>query len=266
MNSGRLITIKLTQIDTSGRLRDVDMDDARRLAASMQDGEIRRQITPISVRQVGEDQYKLTAGAHRVAAAEINGWEDIKAQIDDCDDDEAKLREIDENLYRSELSPFDQANFLAERREIWERMHGALKRGGDRRSKGQIVPLIEAMKAPGFFSETAQKFGLNEKTVKRALSRRAQIAPELWKALRNTPAANKGSLLDKIRKLPVEEQVDIADTIKERGCSVDHAVNLVTKPAPADPDIAAFDALRRAWTKASEATRRDFLKSIGAKK
>ena len=262
--SRSFLEIPLDQIIVEDRLREVDENKVASFAISMaQSG----QITPIEVKPhpKSDGRYLLVAGAHRLAAAHVIGLPTIEAVLFDGNSDEARLREIDENLFRNELTPFDQANFLAERRVIWERLHGDIKRGGDRRSKNQVEPLIDALKKPSFFKETAKTFGLPTSVIKRALSRRAHISRELWQALRGTDAADNGALLDKLCRLSVEEQVEVLATVTERGCAFAEAVRVVTQAPPKDPRIAQFDALVTAWNRAEPEARADFLKFLKAK-
>ncbi len=266
MNVLRDENIKLDIIDVEDRLRDIDESKVDALALSMRE---RGQLQPIEVMEKSGGRYRLNIGAHRYAAASKIGWLTIKAVIVECSDEEARLREIDENLFRHELSPFDQANFIEERRQIWERLNGQIRRGGDRRSKVQIVPLIEGMMEPTrstFLKETSDKFGLPKKVIQRALTRKAQINPKVWAVLRHTEAAHNGALLDKIRKLYLEEQAAIADMIKDRGCTVQSAIRSVAKPLSVDEQAQAFEALCKAWKKADAGTRGNFLEHIKVKK
>jgi ParB family transcriptional regulator, chromosome partitioning protein len=184
MSAPQELEIDLDRIDLGKRLRELNEAEAEKLSHSLNE---RGLLNPIEVRETQGGRYSLTAGAHRFAAAKILEWQKIRAVIVECSDDEARLREIDENLFRHELTPFDQANFLEERRQIWERVHGTIKRGGDRRSKAQIEPLIDGIgRGSAFIKETAVKFGLPISMVKRALTRKAQIDPKVWNALRST--------------------------------------------------------------------------------
>jgi ParB family chromosome partitioning protein len=261
MNTRLVVEVDIDKIELGDRLRPVDTKHAAALALSMK---LRGQISPIEVQlnPAKEGVYRLVVGAHRLAAAKMNGCSKIWAELFDGDADSARLREIDENLYRHELNPFDQANFLAERRDIWERVHGDLKRGGDRRSKGQVVPLIDEIRQPGFFADTAKKFGLHEKTVKRALTRRAQIIPALWSHLKNTEEAKNGAFLDKLRKLPVGEQEQVLPLMEEEALSLEKAVRQIAAPSKPTSTEKQLNALVRAWQHADESVRKKFLKDI----
>jgi ParB family chromosome partitioning protein len=107
-------TINVDLIDDSGRLRDVNLEYVAEMAHSVM---ARKGImTPIEVRKelVG-GRYRLVAGAHRLAAAKAAGKKTVPVVFFEGTDKEARLREIDENLIRNELSTLDRAKFVAER-------------------------------------------------------------------------------------------------------------------------------------------------------
>ncbi len=265
MSAPQVQAIDLDLIDVGDRIRRVDMEQAENLAASMKE---RGQLQPIKLRPIAQGRYKLTIGAHRYTAAQINGWTKINAYVADASDQEARLDEIDENLFRHELNPFDQANFMEERRRLWEQLYGDVKRGGDRRSKGQIVPLIdEVRRGTSFYKETAQKFKINPKTIKRALLRKAHIEPTLWAALADTEAATNAAILDKIRKLTREEQQEVAVELRG-GRKIKEAIKIVVASGATEEDLSArrLQAIEKAWAAATEDERKQFLASIKGKK
>ncbi|MFT8560932.1 MAG: ParB N-terminal domain-containing protein [Acetobacter sp.] len=122
--------ILLSDIDADDRLREVDHEAALFISASIAEHGLRQ---PIEVRKVGK-RYKLIAGGHRLQAAKILEWVDIPAIVLKATELEAKLLEIDENLFRRELSPLDRATFLATRKEVYEALHPETKHGDDRKS------------------------------------------------------------------------------------------------------------------------------------
>jgi ParB family chromosome partitioning protein len=262
-----LLAIPLREIDLGDRRRPVDLAEVEKLAVSMKE---RGQLQPIEVRKnpAEEGRFLVVLGAHRVSAAWQLGWKTILGDLFEGSADEAALREIDENLCRHELNPYDQANFMAERREIWERLHGQIKRGGDKRAKAQIEPLLDALKRPGFIKTTAANFGMSVAGVKRALIRKANIDPKVWAALAGTDAAKNAALLDKIRKIDFDLQQDVLAIMSDRGCKMDVAVRLATGSPidqPADQAEKRLAALRAAWKRAESPERLQFLKEIGAK-
>ncbi len=89
------------------------------------------QDTPIQVLRNGGGKLHLVAGAHRLEACKRISVE-VRAEIIECSELEARLIKIDENLFRRELGALDRAVFLAERKAVYEEMYPDTKKGGDR--------------------------------------------------------------------------------------------------------------------------------------
>lgn len=128
MNSER---IPLDLIDMGGRLRMVDPDRVLIIMAPAAENGIRQ---PIEIRPAkAKGRFLLVSGGHRLTVARELGRADIPAIVlPKMSDDEARLLEIDENVYRAELSDLDRAVFLAEKKAIHERLFPHTKHGGDR--------------------------------------------------------------------------------------------------------------------------------------
>lgn len=236
------------------RLRMVDAEKVTQIALSLrQTG----QITPIEVRPgPGEKQYVLIAGAHRLAAAREAGMLMISASIFEGNADQVRLREIDENLYRHELNPFDQAAFLAERKDVYERLHPEAKQGGNR--KGDQTANL-AVWSKSFAADTAERLGLGERTVFRAISRHLAIEPKARGIIAGTHIAKKGSELDALGKVPRDRQAEIARFAVEKLCSIVEARrSVLNELPPARPDT-GFSALQTAFRKARATDKARFL-------
>jgi ParB family chromosome partitioning protein len=252
-----VLLLSFDSVDCDDRLRITNDKKVAEIAASMREREAstpgQGQIAPIKVRRMDGGRYRVVAGAHRLEAAKAASLAYIKATLFSGDDDDARLEEIDENLFRHELSAFDQANFLEERRQIWERKNGRIGPGGDHRSKVKIRPLVEEVEKKGFYAATAERFGLAQTTIKVALARKARIHPTVWMALQKTEAATNGALLDRIARLSEDKQNDIISIAKERGCAVREAVRLVIKGDDRQSDAHTPDAVlikfKRYWAK-----------------
>jgi ParB family chromosome partitioning protein len=254
MNS-TMLPIPLALVRVVDRLREVNQAKVAELAVSMK--EI-GQLAAIEVARIhGGGEYRLIAGAHRLAAAEAAGITDILAVIFEGSPDEERLREIDENLYRAELGPLDQASFLAERRDIWERLHGKIARGGDRRSKGQNVPLIEQPRQLSFFDDVTKQFGLHRKVVQRALKRRFNIQRDLWDRLKASPFAYKAAELDAIGRMhmaPDQQRAVVDLLLAGPGApkTVKAALLQIVGPPPVDDrKDDGLPAIRKAWAAAT---------------
>ncbi|RIA44083.1 ParB/RepB/Spo0J family partition protein [Hephaestia caeni] len=108
----QIVSIRVDQIDVSGRLREVDPVYAEMIAASLSRN---GQEDPIKVcRLPGRDHWTLVVGAHRVEGARLAGIEYLKAIVVGAGRDERRRREVIENLHRRDLDPFDRAMFIAE--------------------------------------------------------------------------------------------------------------------------------------------------------
>lgn len=193
--------IRLSDIDVSDRLRGVSEDFAQVLAVSIrEDG----QQTPIEVRPFpggdGPFKYRLTFGAHRYRACEINQAEEIDAVVFVIGEREARLREIDENLMRRELTALDRARNLLERKRVHEELYPETKHGGER-PKGQAANL-----ATRFTADVAERIGLGERTVQRACEIAEKLSPELFARIEHSALANNQAALEALAKQPAERQ------------------------------------------------------------
>ena len=96
--------------------------------------------------------------------------------------------------------------------------------------------------------------------VKRALFRKGLIAADVWSGLRGTEAETNASLLDKIRKLDPETQRQALQYVRERGCELIEGIRLADPGGEVDAEEAELKMLIAAWSKASESTRKKFIK------
>ena len=81
----------------------------------------------------------------------------------------AELAEIDENFIRSDLSPVEYGEMLLRRKEIYETLHPETKRGGDRKSEEIKRTKCPFDPAKSFVDDTADKLGVNPRTVRRQI-------------------------------------------------------------------------------------------------
>ena len=189
--------IMVGEVDVCERLRPVDESKISRLAESMDALGLQ---TPITVWAKPNDAFQLVAGAHRLAAANSLGWEFIDAIFTDADEIDRQLWEIDENLMRSELSPTEEAEHLAKRKELWEARANS---GTDcSENKGPGRP-------EGFAGETAKATGTTRQQVNRAVSRAENVCKEARDILRGT-SADTGAVLDRLKGMDPAEQVEAA--------------------------------------------------------
>ena len=209
-------SIPVAEIDDTDRLRPVDPGKIEQVRRSVEQIGLR---SPIEVRAKPGGGWLLVAGAHRLAAARALGWTEIEALIFEGDDDAARLAEIDENLMRNELSPFDQAVFLAERAEIYRRMHPETRRGGDPKSKKnkKMAPdrQVGSSAQRSFAEDVAERIGFSPRTVWRALQRFERLSPEARAVVRGSEIAANGAALDALLKVPPGKQAKVARAVLE---------------------------------------------------
>lgn len=262
MKSLGLKTIPLAEIDASDRLRAIDEAHVTLIAENIrQTGRLRQ---PIEVRVKRGGGYRLIAGGHRLRAVETLEWKEIEAFVFEADDDEAKLAEIDENLVRHDLNPLDRAVFLYERKEVYERLRPKTKHGGaPGKAGGGKVAKEDTMS--GFARDTAERCGIHERTIRRAVLIAEKLPPDIRNMIAGTWIAKKQSELLALVKVAPAVRADVIDLLLEDDStltSVKGALRVLEggSAEPAGDDLQKkVDALRKAWDRAGKAARRHWL-------
>jgi ParB family chromosome partitioning protein len=259
----RIHHLKIGLIREGDRLRPVSADRVKEIAASWN---LSGQLTPIEVGPAdAEGMHTLVAGGHRLAVARQLGEATIAALIAEiADDDMRRLREIDENLYRAELNPLDQAVFLAARKEIYERL---FPDAGYRKAPKTNAAKIAALPTARVFSaDVAEKIGLAERTVRLALTRFERLTEESRQRLRGSAVADNGAELDALCKAPPAMQTALLDLVLPasgvpKATSVREARALLAgkaEPSAPDPEAVARKLERLFWQLPKGKARRDF--------
>lgn len=249
-------SIPLALIDLGPRLRAIDQDFAQLLAGAMADN---GQQTAVEVRPMPGGRFDLVAGGHRMAAAAINEWTHIDATITPMTDDEKELRQIDENLLRRELSPFDRATFLAHRQAVYLRLHpdtGRGKAGADARWMQRTQM--------SFASETGDKLRVSPRHIRRMIARHTSIAVDVREKIACTWIAESGPVLDALaRSAPSDQRKAITVMLRTNNPvrSVKAALLLVNggAEAPRDVDAEQLAKVMRAWREAGSKAKALFL-------
>lgn len=265
----QLIEIEL--IEVGERLRAIDNDYVAVLASSMK--ERGRVLQPIAVtsfraKKSLRPSYKLLAGAHRLAAAKLAGFTVIPAEVDpETDPREARLVEIDENLFRHDLNPLDRAVFLAERKRIYEELYPDTRAGvaGGKAARKLTTDTMSAVPGKASFAEDAAiRTGLDPRTIRRAVSIATGLSPDIRKRLVGTGLANNQKELLLLSKQEPAQQERIADLILSADApakSVKAAIEKVSGKLPQveDKQEAQARSLINSWLHAGVPARRAFV-------
>jgi ParB family transcriptional regulator, chromosome partitioning protein len=198
--------VPLDQIEVGDRLRSVDEDWVALIAASMRE---HGQRAPLEVRKIGRGgKFALISGAHRLAALREIEADTAVCVVLKASDLEAQLLEIDENLFRRELSPLDRSTFLATRKEVYEALHPETKHGAAPNG-GKVLKLEDF--AASFSEETAARLGISRQTIERSVARYRNIVADVRQKIAGTWLADSGSQLDELARLTPGQQRQVAD-------------------------------------------------------
>jgi ParB family chromosome partitioning protein len=251
------IVIDPALVVVSDRLRDIDRAWVEAIAASIKQ---KGQDTPIQVRRCADDRLHLVAGAHRHAACLSSGL-DIRAEVIACSDLEARLIEIDENLFRRELGALDRAVFMSERQAVYLQLYPDTAQGvaGGKARQGAASDILS------FAAETAKRTGFSRRTIERAVKIAHAIPVEIRERLRGTPYADRQVDLDALAGLSPEQQRQVVALITGGGAkTLKAAIAIVdgTTEPESDPDDRQYDALMKCWGNASPAAQSRFLAAL----
>ena len=122
VSGGVLIDVPIQKVIIGKRMRTTNALKVSELAESFRDISI---INPISI----DENYKLIAGNHRLAAAKECGWKTIRAIVFSYNELINQLQEIDENLFINSLCYISQSENIAKREEILSVLGKRTKRG-----------------------------------------------------------------------------------------------------------------------------------------
>ena len=209
-------SIKIADIDRrlEKRIRPVSEEAVNVMLSSIEDNGLQ---APIEVRRNAakgaKTPYILVSGAVRLAVADLLAWEEIDASIVDIGSEVARVREIDENLFRHDLTVLARAQCLAERKKIYDAERGET-RGGDRRVAGIKVDKMSilpedagAASKKRFTLDVAERMGGNERSIQRWISLYNALQPRVVQMLAPTSIADDASELRFISTItaPVEQ-------------------------------------------------------------
>lgn len=207
-------SILIEDIEIVDRLRHVDYEVVSRLARSISAIGLK---TPITVRSRIDDEDGtpveipvLITGHTRLRAAKELGWQYIDAFVEDCDETQARLWEIAENLHRAELTVLEHDEHVAE----WIRLTSE-------KSLAQVAP-VKSRRSDGRGGSIGD--GINaavrELDIERTSAQRAvkvaSISEQAKEAARKAGLDDNRSALLAAAKAPAERQAAVIHEIAER--------------------------------------------------
>ncbi|AZV78739.1 chromosome partitioning protein ParB [Parasedimentitalea marina] len=263
MRPPRLIEVKdipLEEIDTSNRLRPVSETAVKSLSHSIETQGLMSEIQVRKVKKTGK--LRLIAGGHRMAAFRALGRTEIPAKVWDCTDDWAMLAEIDDNLAHAELNTLDLAVFLARRKEVYERAYPETKAATGADLVAKRWDTADNMSVVSFVTATADKMGVDERTIRRLVAAGRSLGPREIQELRDAPKRVSLSDLQTIAKCgSTTDRYDICRALGD-GTAKSAKEVLARKKAPGatvkDPVEKAHGKISDAYTRAPKEARRRF--------
>jgi ParB family transcriptional regulator, chromosome partitioning protein len=226
-------TVDVGLISTLGRLRSTDAAQVKALAESIKEVGLLNPITVYRREIIRDGQpvegYGLVAGAHRLEACKILGWQEVPTVAVDLSDDARVIAECDENLCASSLTKSERALFTRRRKEAYEALHPETKHGGNLEGAG--VANLATPETPRFTADTAAKTGQSERAVQRDAERGEKITPAALEKIKGT-RLDTGVYLDKLKKVAPEKQVETVERDLATPPGKSETVSHIEPPAP----------------------------------
>ena len=196
--------IKITDIVIPEGRRTIDRDKVAALAESIKI--IGGLIHPIII---GKDR-SLIAGAHRIEAYKILGFDEIECTEFDGERLEAELVEIDENLMRNELDDITVGEIVIRRDEILEELGLRAKVGQGRPAKNGAsdAPFLQTT------ADIAKEVGISERTLQENKQLAKNLIPEV-KESRREKRITKDAALTMSRLTPEQQRETLAKCEQE---------------------------------------------------
>ncbi len=250
-------------IEMGDRLRPVSRAGVEAIKESVrQIGVIKDRI---HVRKLKNGKYRLLAGGHRLTVSrELRDegqveFATIQVVCWRCNDDFARLLEIDDNLASAELTPLDNAVFLAARKELYERMHPEARQGGARGNQHTGGWQTDTM---SFCQTTAEKFGLTDRHIRRLVKAGEAIRSHAGQLRRAPKPVTLADLMAIAKIDDVTERYHVVEALEHGRCKNAAAARHSWKaeqgtgPAPMSQTDKDFLRLGEAFRRASKVARR----------
>lgn len=187
------------------------------------------------------DRYEILAGQNRTAAARINGWKTIGAEIVEANDARAiTIATVTNLLQRQNLS-------IMERGKAYKALLDAKNQQGYRSDLGDETSGENRQKYSAR-ALVAEFFGVTEYEIRKVI-RLTQLIPELQNILENTPKQLNLACADMMADYDVESQEAFVEMCSIEGYRINKsAMQSIVHACP--PPVAQKQALFTAWREA----------------
>ena len=233
-------------------------------------------MPPIKVRKTpnGKKPYELVAGLHRLEGHRLAGMDQIEVNIIQADRNGAREEEIEENLFRNELTALERIVSISAYRSLFEDKFGKIAKGNPTFAKSaklaemDLLGNIEDSQEGHFFDRVKERLGLSRRSVERMCSIAAHLAPQLLDVLQGSPLEDNQAVIERVSKLELGQQIQYAAALKANGFDI-AAVDAAFDPAPKlSKDERALETIVDGWTRTNAKVRAkfvaDYLPVIGA--
>ncbi|WP_020469606.1 ParB/RepB/Spo0J family partition protein [Zavarzinella formosa] len=180
-----ILTVLIASVKPSLIERTLDLPNVASIAKSL----VRdKQQVPVVVVKIGDGQYRLVDGAHRIAAAIQLGWEKIEVKVigENLSPFEEMTLTLSLNRNRKGTSPIDQAIMLHQLKE----------------ATGSTILQI------------AEQVGMSPASVQRSLDIHNRIPAEIRALIPAKLAPSKASLIAQIKDVPT--QIKLAQMVVDQ--------------------------------------------------
>lgn len=202
--------ISVDQIDVpEDRVRAIKPDRVQVLSSDIKANGL---LQPIGVVEEETGRFTLIFGAHRLAACDLNGWNEIDARVQPHNwikPQQRRVDEIMENLNREGLTMLERAESLAHLKELHEELYPDTRKGvagGKARQK-------TASEIFSFAKDAAEKTGLSRRSIEIAVAMVTKLAPDVKPRLRDTWLESHQAGLRQLSEQPAELQHQVCDLL-----------------------------------------------------
>ena len=246
-----LLNIPIAKIHVGDRLRELDSAHADLIGDSL-DREGQFQAIEVAPYRTGKFEWKLVFGLHRLEGARRKGKTHIEAKRAEGDVDRLQLREIEENLFRRDLTALDRA-FAVER---WFHLNGVVRQpGADEES---VANQSFAKIAKRLTAKVAERAGLSERSIYNDL-KLARLLAAVRKDISALPVAGNGAELMMLARMNSEKRAATIKALRTGKTFKEATASKKTKPSEKDRHLSALIAL---WRKTPVAAKRAFVKAF----